>query len=123
MIADLSVNHAEKMFLLTFDAAGYMEPDLIYVQMKASDAPDYSQAGDFVTVRVDDRDDITWRTERNPVILIIYDAEKDAAFYVDYQTLPRTTRRSVRIPTTNRFDKNAAEQIRVAKNNRLKGLT
>ncbi len=127
VIADLSVNHAEKMFLLagytsnrfvsdygydmfisTFDADGYMEPDLIYVQMKASDAPEYSKAGDFVTVRVDDRDDATWSRNENPVALIFYDAPKDVAYYVHYQTLLRSSRHSVRIPTKNRFDLDAA---------------
>ena len=59
IIADLSVNHAERAFLLagytidrvfadygydliirTFDDAGHLEPGLICVQMKASDAPE-----------------------------------------------------------------------------------
>ncbi len=48
--------------------------------------------------------------------LIQYDAARDVAFYVHYQTLPPTTRRSTRIPITNRFDANAARQLRVAKN-------
>ena len=109
------------MFVATFDDDGYMEPDLIYVQMKASDAPDYSQTGDFVTVRVDERDDATWSRNENPVALIFYDAAKDVAFYVHYQTLSRTTRRSVRIPTTNRFDLHAARQLRDAKNAARKG--
>lgn len=132
IIADLSVNHAEKAFLLaghtnnrfaadygydmfiaTFDDTGYM---------KASDAPEYSQAGDFITVRVDDRDDAAWRRERNPVVLMIYDAIQDVTFYVDYQTLPRTSRRSVRISTTDRFDVDAARRLCAAKNNRLKGV-
>lgn len=135
IIADLSVNHAERQFLLagytsnrfaadygydmfitTFDDTGHMEPGLIYVQMKASDAPDYSQGGDFVTVRMDDRDDTTWREEINPVVLVIYDATEDVAFYVHYQTLPQTMRRSVRIPTISRFDLGAARQLRDTKN-------
>lgn len=141
IIADLSVNHAERAFLLagytsnrfvadygydlfiaTFDDSGYAEPDLIYVQMKSSDAPEYLQNGDFITVRVDDRDDAMWRRERNPVALIMYDAARDVAFYLDYQTLPQSSRRSVRIPTTNRFDIHAAQQLRAAKNDRLKGF-
>ena len=60
VIADLSVNHAERAFLLaghtidrvladygydmivrTFESGGHLETGLIYVQMKASDAPEY----------------------------------------------------------------------------------
>ena len=134
IIADLSVNHAEKAFLLagytrdrvfsdygydlsvnTFDGAGHLEPGLTYVQMKASDAPDYSKSGDFVTVRIDPRDDTTWREELYPVALIFYDAARDVAYCVDYQRLPPTTRRSIRIPTASRLDANAARQLRDAK--------
>jgi hypothetical protein len=46
--------------------AGHLEHGYIAVQMKASDAPEYSQARDFVTVRVDDRDDMFWRGEALP---------------------------------------------------------
>lgn len=142
IIADLSVNHAEKMFLLagytvdrvvadygydmvirTFDGAGYLESAYIAVQMKASDAPEYSKNGDFVTVRVDDRDDWAWRNDPLPVALIFYDAARDLAYYLNYQNLPQTTRSSVRIPTTNRFDVQAAQSLRDAKNDRLKGYS
>ncbi len=135
IIADLSGNHAEKAFLLagyisnrvfadygydmiinTFDDTGHLEPGAILVQMKASDAPEYSQAGDFVTVRVDERDDATWRKEKLPVVLVLYDAGKDDAFYIHYQSVPQTTRRSVRIPTTSRLDTDAARQLRAVKN-------
>ena len=141
IIADLSVNHAERQFLIagytsgrvlsdygydmvinTFDDAGHLEPGLIFVQMKASDAPTYNQSGDFVTLRVDERDDIIWREEIYPVALIMYDAAKEAAYYVHYQTLPLNSRQSVRIPTTNRFDANAAKVLRDAKRNNRKGL-
>lgn len=141
VIADLSVNHAERVFLLagyavnrvvsdygydmfiiTFDGAGHVEPGIICVQMKSSDAPDYGQNGDFVTVRVSDRDDITWREELSPVALIFYYAAKDEAYFVHYQTVLQSSRRSVRIPTTSRFDANAARQLRDAKNDARKGF-
>ncbi len=140
VIADLSVNHAERAFLLaghtsnrvfanygydmiisTFDDEGRLESGLIYVQMKASDVPDYSHGGDFLTTRVDERDDALWSREDYPVALIVYDAAKDIALYVHYQNLTRTTRRSVRIPTTGRFDIAAVRQLRDAKNAAAKG--
>ncbi len=142
IIADLSVNYAERQFLLagytgvriladygyditvtTFSDVGHVEPGVIQVQMKSSDTPDYSQAEDYVTVRVDERDDITWREELYPVVLIVYDAAKEVAFYVHYQTVPQSSRRSVRIPTASRFDANAARQLRDAKNAAQKGRT
>lgn len=140
IIADLSVNHAERAFLLagytidrvfadygydliirTFDDAGHLEPGLIYVQMKASDAPEYSQNGDFVTVRVDERDDAAWRRETFPVALIFYDAGCDAAYYAHYQSLPSSPRRSIRLPTGSRFDMTAAQTLRGVKNAALNG--
>lgn len=141
IIADLSVNHAERAFLLagyvidrvvfdygydlivrTFDEDGHLEPGAILVQMKASDTPEYNRAGDFVTLRVDERDDKAWREERSPVLLIFYDATQDMALCLHYQTTPQTTRRSVRIPTASRFDSNAARQMREVKNIIVKGL-
>jgi len=142
VIADLSVNHAERAFLLagytvdrviadygydlivrTFDASGFLEHGYIAVQMKATDAPDYSQDGEFVAVRVDDRDNRFWRNDPFPVALILYDAAKDVAFYVHYQTVAQSSRRSVRIPTVDRFDISAVQELRTAKNNFVKGLS
>ena len=142
IIADLSVNHAEKAFLLagytsdrvfsdygydmiirTFDGDGRLEPGYIAVQMKVSDTPEYGQSGDFITVRVDERDDAAWREDPFPVALILYDAAKEMAFYVHYQTLPRTTRRSVRIPTTNSFDVSAVNSVKRREEQKSKGLS
>ena len=140
IIADLSVNYAERQFLLagyannrvmfdygydlfihTFDAAGHLETGLIQVQVKASDAPEYSKDRDYVTVRVDERDDATWRAELYPVVLILYDAAEDAAYFVHYQSLPFTTRRSIRIPTDSRFNTDAARNLRDVKDAAIKG--
>ena len=139
VIADPSVN-AERPFLLdghtsdrvfadygydliirTFDSDGHLEPGYIAVQVKSSEAPNYSQAGDFVTVRVDERDDVAWREDPFPVALILYDAKKEEAFYVHYQSVPPLPRRSVRIPTTNRFDVSAVQSLRSVKINKAKG--
>ena len=89
--------------------------------MKASGSPEYVQNGDFVTMRVDDRDDALWRSETFPVALIIYDAARDVAFYIHYQSVAQTTRRSVRIPTTSRFDAGAAKQLRDVENAAIRG--
>ena len=90
--------------------------------MKASDAPEYSEGGDFVTLRVDARDDAAWRSEYSPFLLILYDAAKDAAFYLHYQESPRTTRRNIRNPTSGRLDADAAQKIRDVKNAIMKGF-
>ena len=73
-------------------------------------------------MRVDDRDDALWRREDYPVVLIVYDATRDTAFYAHYQSLPLTMCRSVRIPTANRFDADAARQLRDVKNAARKGF-
>jgi hypothetical protein len=142
IIADLSVNFAERIFLLagfvidrvvfdygydlivrTFNAEGHLEPGAILVQMKASDAPEYSINQDFLTLRVDMRDDAAWRQEYAPVLLVLYDAGKDTAFFLHYQAQPRTSRSSVRVPTTNTLTVEAVRQMREVKNTIVQGLS
>jgi hypothetical protein len=141
IIADLSVNYAERIFLCagfvidrvifdygydlivrTFAEGGHLEAGTILVQMKASDAPEYSERADFVSVRISEQDDLAWRSEYTPVLLITYDAKAENAYYVHYQTMPATTRKVLRIPTVNQLDVVAVQQVRAVKNSIMKGL-
>ena len=51
------------------------------MQLKATDHPKRSRDGKTVSVRVERRDILTWIKEAYPVILVLYDAAADEAYY------------------------------------------
>jgi hypothetical protein len=136
VIADLSVNHIERFILRcghaadrvlfdygydlivrTFDANGEIEPDFFLIQLKASDTPDYVASGRFITLPLDPRDAEAWEAERVPVVLVAYDAARDAAYWVHFQgAIARVGRATIRIPTTQPVNEAAVEAMRRLKN-------
>src|SRR5271170_7655353 len=60
------------LVMRTFDARGYVEPDLVFFQIKASDAL-AAIDGDYV-YDIAIRDYNLWRLEQMPVIFVLYDA-------------------------------------------------
>lgn len=130
IIADLSTNHVERFAILmgysverierdygydlniyTHDLNGEIENGVIYVQLKASDKPNYLKAADIVTFDVDKADLELWLQEPFPVFLVLYDAAIEKAYWVYmqqyYETLPGfdinnvASTHTVRINTTN----------------------
>jgi hypothetical protein len=116
IIADLSINHVERfalrcgyvtdrvlfdygydLILRTFDENGEVEPGFLFLQVKASDRPDYNQSKEFVSVRADQRDIIAWQLESVPVILVVYDAQEDTAYWIHIQSLPEGGRSTIRL--------------------------
>jgi Domain of unknown function (DUF4365) len=102
VIADLSVNHVEGFILdaghavqrmgsdygydvvvITFDDQGYVEPGLIYLQLKASES--LSRSGTSYAFDLDIRDYNLWKMEQFPVILILFDALKRGAYWLHVQ--------------------------------------
>jgi hypothetical protein len=102
VIADLSINHLERLILeeghttqvwfhdygydlsmTTYDEKGEVEPGPVHFQVKASDSPAASSRG-FV-FDVDVRDYNLWLSERMPVYLILHDAGKKRAYWLDVQ--------------------------------------
>jgi hypothetical protein len=130
VIADLSVNHVERhallagfavqrivrdygidLFIATYDPLGNIENGEIRVQLKASDAPTWVQGGLAIAVRVDQGDFRHWLMEPMPVILAIYDAPNDTAYWLYVQAHFESGRAlrfdqagatmTVRVPRTN----------------------
>jgi hypothetical protein len=130
VIADLSANHVERHPLLagytaerrvydygidltiaTFDEEGNVEIGDILVQLKATDHLKLVARGQMVAFRVERADLRSWLPTPWPVILVVYDAAADVAYWVYiqeyFQQRPRfnPNRRSadvtIRIPTTN----------------------
>ncbi|MBC7806171.1 MAG: DUF4365 domain-containing protein [Akkermansiaceae bacterium] len=140
VVSDLSVNHVERfvlraghvadrvlfdygydLTLRTFTDDGQIEQGFLYVQLKASDAVNYIQNEQFLSLRMDRRDAELWRVEQVPVILVVYDASKDRAYWLHYQTYENAGDVMVRIPTNQQIDEAAIEQLRRMKNETLKG--
>jgi hypothetical protein len=104
VIADLGVNHVERQILrcgwtmqrfspdygldllmTTFDRRGEIENGDIRLQIKATDSIKMASGGDAVAVRLQWRDMIYWLNEPLPVILVVYDAKTDQAWWLHLQ--------------------------------------
>jgi hypothetical protein len=105
IIADLSANHVERQALLcgyiterivhdygidlelvTFTKKGEMEVGSIFLQLKASDRLRLRAGQDSFAFRIDRRDVVLWLGQLMPVILIVYDAPKNVAYWLYVQS-------------------------------------
>ena len=101
IIADLSVNHVERQFLLaghtaqrvifdygydlfvqTFDANGELEKGYLLIQVKATEAARRVAGSEMVAVTIDRRDVESWLQDVSPVALILYDAASETAYFL-----------------------------------------
>jgi hypothetical protein len=144
VIADLSVNHAERQVLLcghtaerrfhdygvdllvyTYNDSGKVEPGEIYLQLKATDHLKVVAAGKMIAQRLERRDVVAWLRQLMPVILVVYDAPADVAYWLHLQDHfarrprfnPRTgsSTLTVRIPRGNVLDSGAVRQLALAR--------
>src|ERR1700722_18996461 len=102
VIADRSVNHVERFILeeghtaqrlekdygydllmFTFDEQGYVEPALVWFQLKATDS--LSAVESHYVFDLDLRDYNLWMLEEWPVILVLYDASRRRAYWLPVQ--------------------------------------
>jgi len=145
VIADLAVNYVERqvllcgytaeriafdygydLFLFTFDPSGQPEHGEIRVQAKATDKVTKGDYGSRLTVRVSRAHVAHWVCDKWPVVLVLYDAQNDAAYWVDVKHYFNELRGfnifaagqtiTVNIPRQNVFDVSAVEQLAAAKN-------
>jgi len=105
IIADLSVHHVEghilrcgwvserlahdygiDLQLLTFNREGEVEAGRIFLQLKASDRLRLRSAQKTFSFRLDRRDLVHWMAQEMPVILIVFDARKDMAYWLYVQS-------------------------------------
>jgi Domain of unknown function (DUF4365) len=104
VLADLSANHVEKvalscgyavdriwhdygldLALFTFDERGYLESGVVWIQVKATDQLKKTLGGRAVLVRLQRKDVLAWIADAYPVILVVYDAPRDCAFWLSIQ--------------------------------------
>ena len=100
VIASLSANAVERVFLKrghtvvrtdedygidlivsTYDQNGFVEPGEILVQLKATDSPSLSADGSFYSYSISIRDYTAWTAEPMPLLLILYDAQGERAYW------------------------------------------
>jgi Domain of unknown function (DUF4365) len=67
----------------TFDERGFVEPGSIYFQCKASES--FGEQATECMFDLDIRDYNLWMREKEPVILILYDASKRKAYWLAIQ--------------------------------------
>lgn len=104
VISDLSVNHVERfvlklghsverprsdygldLTLFTYNRSGEIENGVVYLQVKASDKLRFRNSGRLVAATVHRSDLMHWLAEPQPVILVVYDASRECAYWLYVQ--------------------------------------
>jgi len=142
VIADLSVNYVERLILqqghavqgvekdygydlqmFTFDE-GTFENGYLYLQLKATDELKTLKGGREISFKLSRADVNLWRRELSPVILIIWDAKQEIAYWLYVQayfggradlTAGQSTF-TIRVPTANVLNAASIEKLREYKN-------
>ena len=105
IIADLSVNHVERHALLcgfvvqrsvhdygidlemtTFNKQGEIDEGKVFMQLKASDRLRLRPQQAAFSFRLERSDLVLWLAQPLPVILIVYDARKEVAYWLYVQS-------------------------------------
>lgn len=136
IIADLSVNHVERwvlrcgwtaerkrhdygidLFMETYNPNGEVENGWVRFQLKATDTLKKSADGTVISLRLQWRDLLYWLNEGEPVILVLYDAQQDTAYWLYVQDYFRrihwaaraaaATTVTVHVPASNVLDEAA----------------
>jgi hypothetical protein len=147
VLADLSLNHVERQILLrgfaanrmatdygidllmfTYNDQGEVENGHVLFQVKATDTLQVLKDGQTVPLRVEMADLKAWQEEWMPVILVVYDGQKERASWLYVQQylndknvsgediLEDQERVTVRVHIKNRLDKKAVERFRQFRN-------
>lgn len=105
--------------LFTYDRQGRIENGMIWVQLKATDHARLNRLRNAVVVRVERAHLLFWLREIDPVMLVVYDAAKDQAYWLHVQgevkggrifRLLRTQATvSMLVPTANVLDRESIQ--------------
>src|SRR5439155_12309707 len=112
------------LLMLTYNERGEVENGHVLFQVKATDSLQVLRDGGSIAFRVEVADLKLWQEEWMPVILVVYDGQKDRAYWLYVQEyleernvsgedlLADQDRVTVRIPLKNRLDRRAVERFR-----------
>jgi hypothetical protein len=143
IIASLSRNHVERfifarghtaegrihdygydLFVETYDEDGYIENDVIRIQLKATDRLEKMRRGDSIGIDIDVRHYELWKDELMPVFLVLYDAQERKAYWVHVQDYfatpsfkPKRGAKTFRLylPVANEFTEQTVDEMRARK--------
>lgn len=143
VIADLGVNYVERQALLcgfsverfthdygidlsvfTYDDNGEAEGGYLALQVKSTDRLATHSGGATFAIRVDAADLRRWLFESMPVILAVYDAASDRAFWLDVKQYARDQEIdeedfgqtvTIRVPLGNVLDPDSVRSSREVK--------
>ena len=150
VIADLALNHVERhilqcgwtvqrlspdygldLLMTTFNRRGEIENGDVRLQIKATDSIKFADRGKAVAIRLQWRDMVYWLNERLPVILVVYDAINDEAWWLHLQAALRAAKLrtdtappgtvTVTAPRVNRLDMRAVRRFRRLRDAALAG--
>ena len=79
----LTSDYGYDLVLVTYDEDGYVEPGFLPIQVKAAET--LRKIGTNFVMDLDIRDFNLWMQEETPVILILYDASRRQAYWLDFQ--------------------------------------
>lgn len=104
VIADLAVNYVERLILMcghtmhrvvhdygldatirTYSPKGEVESGAVWLQIKATDHVQWLRSKQSIRMRSHRKDLLSWIREPNPVVLVVYDAKKDRAYWLHIQ--------------------------------------
>ena len=148
VIADLAVHHVEgfvlrrgwtveriqydygyDLSLFSYTTEGELEPEFLVVQIKSTASPDYSTDRETLRFVLETRDLETWLRELMPVVLVVYDALAEQAFWLYIQqtfSQPEEIQDRIyvtaSIPTRNRLDATTMDQFQTFKNTILQQI-
>jgi hypothetical protein len=140
IIEGLGLNHIEKHILIagnvlrrfsgddygydgmieTFHENGEAHNLSFMVQLKSTDVIEQSRQNDGFIVDLSRRDLELWLQSRLPVLLILYDAQKEVAYFTDLQTYFNENRLSLRnvrkfvriyLPSQSIFNTTAVQEL------------
>jgi hypothetical protein len=119
----LERDYGYDLVLFTYDERGYVEPGLVFLQLKA--AEELQAVGSDYVFDLDVRDYNLWMLEEMPVILILFDATRRRATWLSVQHYFREdeARRPkkgaktvrVRVPMRQRVNRRAIAKMRELK--------
>ena len=142
ILEDLGFNHVEKHILLagnilrrfsqndygydgmldTFNENGEADNLSFMIQLKSTDNINFSQSNMAYTLDLSKRDLELWLNSLHPVLIILLDAKKDVAYFVDLQDyfkenriLLKNVRKFVRIylPQNGIFNEKAVRDLQI----------
>ncbi|WP_395091702.1 DUF4365 domain-containing protein [Armatimonas sp.] len=123
VVERLANDYGYDLRLITFNEGGFLEPDHVLIQVKATDNPKFLANGSALSFELERKHLWTWSRELSPIILILYDASEGEAYW---RHLTRTSLReltqtnqgtcTVHLSSIQIFDAVAATTIRQIKN-------